>query len=66
MAQASPTQAVANIYRTPELWEKIVFTFICLAVYRLGSYVAVPGVNVTAMVNFFQSQQGGGDRKSVV
>ena len=60
MAQASPTQAVANIYRTPELWEKIVFTFICLAVYRVGSYVAVPGVNVQAMVNFFQSQQGGG------
>lgn len=60
MAQANPAQAVANIYRTPELWEKIVFTFICLAVYRFGSYVAVPGVNVTAMVNFFQSQQGGG------
>ena len=60
MAQANPTQAIANIYRTPELWEKIVFTFLCLVVYRIGSYVAVPGVNVQAMVNFFQSQQGGG------
>ena len=45
MAQANPAQAVANIYRTPELWEKIVFTFLCLVVYRLGSYIAVPGVN---------------------
>jgi preprotein translocase subunit SecY len=60
MAQASPSQTVANIYNTPELWEKIVFTFLCLVVYRLGSYIAVPGVDVTAMVNFFQSQQGGG------
>ncbi len=60
MAQANPTQAIANIYRTPELWEKIVFTFLCLVVYRVGSYIAVPGVNVQAMVDFFQSQQSGG------
>lgn len=60
MAQANPTQALANIYRTPELWEKIVFTFLCLVVYRVGSFVAVPGVNVQAMLDFFQSQQGGG------
>ncbi|MDA1081545.1 MAG: preprotein translocase subunit SecY [Gemmatimonadetes bacterium] len=59
MAQGNPTQAMANIYRTPELWEKIVFTFMCLAVYRLGSFVAVPGVNVQAMVDFFESQSGG-------
>lgn len=60
MAQANPTQAIANIYRTPELWEKIVFTFLCLLVYRVGSFIAVPGVNVQAMLDFFQSQQGGG------
>ncbi|HVZ47367.1 MAG TPA: preprotein translocase subunit SecY [Gemmatimonadaceae bacterium] len=60
MAQANPTQAIANIYRTPELWDKIVFTFICLVVYRVGSFIAVPGVNVQAMLDFFKSQQGGG------
>ena len=60
MAQANPTQAIANIYRTPELWEKIVFTFLCLVIYRVGSYIVVPGVNVPAMVDFFRSQQGGG------
>ncbi|MEA3244582.1 MAG: preprotein translocase subunit SecY [Gemmatimonadota bacterium] len=60
MAQANPTQAIANIYRTPELWEKIVFTFLCLLVYRVGSFIAVPGVNVQAMLDYFQSQQGGG------
>jgi hypothetical protein len=31
MAQPNPAQALANIRNTPELWEKIVFTFICLA-----------------------------------
>ncbi len=60
MAQANPAQAVANIYRTPELWQKIVFTFICLLVYRVGSHVAAPGVDVQAMVDFFRNQQKGG------
>jgi len=60
MAQANPAAAVANIYRTPELWEKIVFTFICLVVYRVGSHVAAPGVDVQAMVDFFQNQSNGG------
>ena len=36
MAQANPAAALANIYKTPELWEKIKFTFLCLAIYRLG------------------------------
>ena len=59
MAQANPMAAVGNIYRTPELWQKITFTFLCLVVYRLGSHVTAPGVNVNAMVAFFQSQGGG-------
>jgi preprotein translocase subunit SecY len=60
MAQAAnPMAAVGNIYRTPELWEKITFTFICLAIYRLGSHVTAPGINVTAMLDFFANQGGG-------
>jgi preprotein translocase subunit SecY len=60
MAQANPAATLANIYRTPELWEKIVFTFICLLIYRVGSHVTAPGVDVVAMLDFFKSQQGGG------
>jgi preprotein translocase subunit SecY len=60
MAQANPAATLANIYRTPELWEKIVFTFVCLVIYRVGSHVTAPGVDVVAMMDFFQSQQGGG------
>jgi preprotein translocase subunit SecY len=59
MAQANPMAAVGNIYRTPELWQKITFTFLCLVVYRVGSHVTAPGVDVTAMTDFFASQGGG-------
>src|SRR3990170_6239194 len=60
MAQANPTAALANIYKTPELWEKIKFTLMCLAIYRLGSVVTAPGVDVIAITDFFQNQGGGG------
>ncbi|HLA90114.1 MAG TPA: preprotein translocase subunit SecY [Gemmatimonadaceae bacterium] len=53
MAQANPAQALANIYRTPELWQKITFTAVCLLIYRVGSHVAAPGVDVQAMVDYF-------------
>jgi preprotein translocase subunit SecY len=59
MAQANPMAAVGNIYRTPELWQKITFTFLCLVIYRVGSHVTAPGVDVTAMLDFFASQGGG-------
>jgi preprotein translocase subunit SecY len=59
MAQPNPMSAVGNIYRTPELWDKIKFTFLCLLIYRIGSHVTAPGVDVTAMMNFFASQGGG-------
>src|SRR5690606_5794553 len=59
MAQANPLAAAGNIYRTPELWQKITFTFLCLVIYRVGSHVSAPGVDVTAMMDFFASQGGG-------
>lgn len=59
MAQVNPMVAAGNIYRTPELWQKITFTFLCLVIYRLGSHVTAPGVDVTAMMNFFATQGGG-------
>ena len=59
MAQANPMAAVGNIYRTPELWQKITFTFLCLVIYRVGSHVTAPGVDVVAMMDFFATQGGG-------
>ena len=60
MAQANPAQAVSNIRNTPELWDKITFTFLCLLIYRVGAHVTVPGVDVVALTDFFANQGGGG------
>jgi preprotein translocase subunit SecY len=60
MAQPNPTAALANIYRTPELWEKIKFTFLCLLLYRLGAHITAPGIDVLQMQDFFQNQGAGG------
>ena len=60
MAQANPAAALANVYRTPELWQKITFTFLCLLIYRVGAHVTAPGVDVVALTNYFQNQGGGG------
>ncbi len=60
MAQSAPAAAVSNIYNTPELREKIVFTFICLVIYRVGAHITAPGVDVVALVDFFKNQGGGG------
>lgn len=60
MAQSNPAEALTNIYKTPELWQKIVFTFICLLVYRVGAHVTVPGVDVQAITDYFANQRGGG------
>ena len=60
MAQANPAAAIQNIYRTPELWQKIVFTFVCLVIYRAGAHVTVPGVDVQAVTNYFANQRGNG------
>src|SRR3954470_13758521 len=61
MAQANPAQAVSNIFRTPELKEKIIFTLLCLLMYRVGAHITSPGVNPQALVNFFQQQGGNGN-----
>jgi preprotein translocase subunit SecY len=60
MAQANPAAALANIYKTPELWEKITFTFLCLVLYRVGAHVVAPGVDAVAITDFFKNQGSGG------
>jgi preprotein translocase subunit SecY len=59
MAETNAAQAVQNIFKTPELKEKILFTLLCLVVYRLGAHVTAPGVDPTALLDFFKSQAGG-------
>jgi preprotein translocase subunit SecY len=60
MAQSNAAQAVQNIFRTPELKDKILFTLLCLLVYRIGAHVTAPGVDSGALLDFFQNQGSGG------
>ena len=62
MAQNNAAAAVSSVFKTPELKDKIVFTLLCLLVYRIGAHVTAPGVDVVALTDFFrnQSQQNGG------
>ncbi len=60
MAQASAATAVSNIWKTTELKDKILFTLLCLVIYRVGSHVTVPGVDVIALTDFFANQGKGG------
>ena len=62
MAQATNNQAaaaMANIYRTPELWAKITFTFLCLVIYRTGAHITAPGIDVQALTDYFARQNNG-------
>ena len=60
MAQANPAQAVSNIFKTPELKEKILFTLLCLLMYRVGAHITSPGINPQALINFFEQQGNSG------
>jgi preprotein translocase subunit SecY len=53
------TQALANIYRTPELWAKITFTLVCLVIYRVGAHITAPGIDVQALTDYFTRQNNG-------
>jgi preprotein translocase subunit SecY len=59
-AQSNAAQAVANIFRTPELKEKIYFTLLCLLIYRIGAHVTAPGADPAALLDFFKNQGSGG------
>jgi len=56
--------AFANAFRTPDLRKKILFTLMILAVFRLGSIIPVPNVNVQ-QVDFCLKQATSGDTQGL-
>jgi preprotein translocase subunit SecY len=50
---------IPNLFKVPELKEKILFTLLCLVIYRIGAHVATPGVNVQALSDFLASSGSG-------
>src|SRR5436309_1415709 len=51
-------EAFANIFRVPDLRKRLLFTLGLLAVYRLGSQIFTPGINIQKWTEFFASQSG--------
>ncbi len=52
-------ESFKNIFSIPDLRRRVVYTFLMLAVYRIGGHIPVPGINFHALESFFR-QQGGG------
>jgi preprotein translocase subunit SecY len=52
-------EAIGNIFRIPDLRKRVLFTFAMLAVYRFGSYVPTPGIDVIRWQDFLTRQSGG-------
>ena len=48
-------QAFGNIFKVPELRNKVLFTLLIIVVYRVGAHVPTPGIDGTALARFFQS-----------
>ncbi len=51
-------EKIANIFRIPDLRNRVLFTLAMLAVYRLGAFIPTPGVNATALEQFFNANSG--------
>jgi preprotein translocase subunit SecY len=49
---------LTNAWRVPELRHRLLFTAMILAIYRLGSWIPVPGVNPDSIEQYFANQGG--------
>jgi preprotein translocase subunit SecY len=49
---------LGNIGKIPELRNRILFTLVMLAVYRLGVFVSTPGIDVEALRSMFNTDDG--------
>jgi len=54
-------KTIGNVFRIPDLKKKILFTALFLVLYRLGSFIPLPGVNATALKDYFAGVGSGGN-----
>ncbi|HHY31652.1 MAG TPA: preprotein translocase subunit SecY [Firmicutes bacterium] len=45
--------SLASAFRVPDLRKKIIYTALLLAVFRIGSFIPVPGVDVTRLIETY-------------
>ena len=51
-------EAIANVFRVPDLRKRLLFALGLLAVYRLGARIPTPGINVDKLAAWFAQNQG--------
>jgi preprotein translocase subunit SecY len=52
-------EAVANVFRIPDLRKRVLFTLAMLAIYRLGGNIPTPGVDFNRLQQYFAQNAGG-------
>ncbi len=51
-------ETLRNIFSIPDLRKRVIFTFLLLAVYRLGAFIPTPGVDPVAIAEFTNQAKG--------
>src|SRR5271156_5836453 len=51
-------EAVANVFRIPDLRKRLLFALGLLAVYRIGGHIPTPGVDANQLNDFFNRNAG--------
>src|SRR5215218_6939350 len=57
-------KTLANIFRVPELRNKVLFTLFMLMIYRVGYHVPIPGVDQDQFKKLADQQKSGGDNSA--
>jgi preprotein translocase subunit SecY len=55
---ASLQTGIRNVFKVPDLRNRILFMLAMLAVYRVGSFIPTPGIDSQALQAFFETQGG--------
>ena len=59
-------QTIKNIYKIEELRKRIVYTFHLILVYRLGSFIVLPGIDPSVIAEFSASMSNRTDALSLL
>ncbi|MDN5354377.1 MAG: preprotein translocase subunit SecY [Candidatus Cloacimonadota bacterium] len=54
-------KSITNIFKIPDLKKKVLITAFILVIYRLGSFIPVPGINASILKEFLQGGASSGN-----
>ncbi|MCI1779520.1 MAG: preprotein translocase subunit SecY [Bacteroidales bacterium] len=52
-------ETIQNIFKVEELRKRIIYTLLILLVYRLGSFIVIPGIDPTQLAKLSEQTKGG-------